>query len=266
MDLSEADDSRLPPLERYFRIMEMLAACPEGLALVEISRALMLPKATVHRLLAAMQKSDLVVLANTGRPKFLLTRRVRRLAYLSIDSNAVASFTETLLDDFSKRVGETCYLCRLEGATVRSIAISSPDATWRGYVLPGKELQSHATAGAKAIMAFQSDDIIERALAQGMPAFTRYTKTDRGSILEEYAAIRAARFATCIKEVEEELAAFAVPVELKVVGVQYSVGLLGPYSRIAGMIENDTRHELRRLGEAVQVILEKSLMGLAAEA
>jgi DNA-binding IclR family transcriptional regulator len=259
MDASD-DDAKLPPLERYFRIIEMLAACPDGLALIEISKALMLPKATVHRLLVALQRSDLVALKNSGKPKFMLAPRVKRLSYLSVDSGAIASFTETLLNDFSKRFGETCYLCRLEGATVRSIAISSPDATWRGYVLPGKELQSHATAGAKAIMAFQSPEIIDRALDIGVPAFTRFTKTNREQILQEYALIRESRFATCIKEVEEELAAFAVPVELKSVGVQYSVGMLGPYSRIAAMIEGAPRQELQRLAEAVQVILEKSLV------
>lgn len=261
MDLNEIDDSKQPPLERYFRILEMLAACPDGLGLVDIGRALMLPKATVHRLLLAMQRSDLVMATSGGRPKFLLTRRVKRLAYLSIDNDAVASFTETLLQDFSKRLGETCYLCRLEGTTVRSIAIASPDATWRGYVLPGKELQSYATAGAKAIMAFQSEELIDRALAAGMPALTRYTKTNRAAILEEYAAIRQARFATCIKEIEEELAAFAVPIELKMIGIQYSVGVLGPYSRIAGMIEGPQRQDLFRLAEAIEVTLSKSMTG-----
>lgn len=261
MGLKENDLEKLPPLERYFRIIEMLAACPEGLALVEISKALMLPKATVHRLLIALQKSDLVAITNAGRPRFHLAQRVKRLAYLSVDSDAVASLTRALLDDFSKRLGETCYICRLEGATVRSIAIASPDATWRGYVLPGTELQSYATAGAKAIMAFQDKELIDRALANGTPAFTRYTKTDRTAIVEEYAAIRQARFATCIKEIEEELAAFAVPIELKVIGVQYSVGVLGPYSRIAKMIKGPQREELRRLATAIEVTLGKSLIG-----
>lgn len=253
-------DPKLPPLERYFRIMEMLAAFPEGLALVELGTALMLPKATVHRLLVAMQRSDLVTLTNEGRPKFLLTHRVRRLAYLSIDNDLVASLTETLLQDFSKRLGETCYICRLEGTTVRSIAIASPDATWRGYVLPGRELQSHATAGAKAIMAFQSDDLIDRALANGMPALTPYTKTSRADILDEYARIRQAKFATCIKEIEEELAAFAVPIVLDVVGVQYSVGVLGPFSRIAGMIEGPQREDLASLADALAMMIGKTLM------
>lgn len=260
MDLGDNDTAKLPPLERYFRIIEMLAACPDGLALVEISKALMLPKASVHRLLDALQRSDLVVVTNTGRPRFLLTQRVKRLANLSVDSDAIASLTRALLDDFSHQLGETCYICRLEGTTVRSIAIASPESTWRGYVLPGRELQSYATAGAKAIMAFQDADLIDRALAAGMPALTRYTKTDRTAILEEYSAIREARFATCIKEVEEELAAFAVPIEIKTLGVQYSVGVLGPYSRISGMIEGSQRDKLRKLATAIELRLDKSLL------
>lgn len=233
----------------------MLAVCPQGLSLVEIGKILMLPRASAHRLLAAMQRSGLVQLTNNGRPKYFLTQRVRRLAYLGIHSEAVASLTGSLLNDFSEQYGETCYLCRLEGITVRSIAIASPEATWRGYVLPGKILQPHATAAGKAIMAFQSPDVIDRALAEGTPALTAWTKTDRRAILKNYAEIRKNRFATCLKEVEAELAAFAIPIEIESLGVQYSVGVLGPYSRISRMITGEPRSALQQLAEAIRVVL-----------
>lgn len=252
---NDKTDDKLPPLERYFRIMEMLAACPQGLSLIEIGKILMLPKASVHRLLSTMQRSDLVQLTNNGRPKYALTQRVRRLAYLSIDDNAVASFTASLLNDFSKKYGETCYLCRLEEATVKSIAIASPETTWRGYVLPGRILQPHATAGGKAIMAFQNDDVINRALAEGTPALTSWTKTDRKAIMKEYAEVRKNRFATCLKEVEAELAAFAIPIEIDGMGVQYCVGALGPYSRISRMITSEPRTALEQLADAIKVVL-----------
>ena len=252
---SDQTDDKLPPLERYFRILEMLAACPQGLSLIEIGKVLMLPKATAHRLLAAMQRSDLVQLSNNGRPKYALTPRVRRLAYLGIDSEAVASFTASLLNDFSKRYGETCYLCRLEETTVKSIAIASPETTWRGYVLPGKILQPHATAGGKAIMAFQNDDVIKQALAEGTPALTAWTKTDPKAILKEYAEVRKNRFATCLKEVEAELAAFAIPIDIEGRGVQYCVGVLGPYSRISRMITGQPRQALQQLADAIKVVL-----------
>ena len=262
MSAEDLDPSKLPPLERYFRCLEILAACRDGLALTDIGKALMVPKAYAHRLLIALQKSDLVAaVTHAGRPRFQLTPRVKRLAYLSVDSDAVASLTRSALDDLSKRLGETCYMCRLEQATVRSIAIASPDSTWRGFVLPGSELQSYATAGAKAIMAFQSSDVIERALSDDIKAFTRYTKTDRARILKEYEEIRASRFATCIKEVEEELAAFAVPIELQMLGVQYSIGVLGPYSRIVKMIDGAARQDLSRTATAIEVLLSKSLIG-----
>lgn len=261
MKSDDLDPSKLPPLERYFRCLEILAACRDGLALTEIGKALMVPKATAHRLLIALQKSDLVEITHAGRPRFQLTARVKRLAYLSVDSDALASLTRTALDDLSKRLGETCYMCRLEEATVRSIAIASPDSTWRGYVLPGTELQSYATAGAKAIMAFQGQEVIDRALPADIKALTSYTKTNRAEILKEFEEIRASRFATCIKEVEEELAAFAVPIELQMLGVKYSVGVLGPYSRIVKLIDGTARNDLARTATAIEVLLSKTLVG-----
>lgn len=261
MYLEDLDPSKLPPLERYFRILEMLAACPDGLAVTEIGKVLMLPKATAYRLLVALQRSDLVAATNGGRARFQLADRVKRLAYLSVGSDALVSLTRSVLEDFSKQSGETCYLCRLEGTIVRSIAVASPEATWRGYVLPGRELRSYATAGAKAIMAFQTPELIERALSSGIAALTKYTKTDRAAILKEYESIRKTKFATCIKEVEEEVAAFAVPITLDPLGVQYSVGVMGPYSRIAKLIKGTARQDLTRVGMAIEVILQKSLVG-----
>src|SRR5690606_9575289 len=108
------DQGRLPPLERYFRILEALAAIPSGLTLMELATLLMLPKGTIHRLLVAMQKSDLVASVNEGRSRYVLAPRARRLAYLSADSTMLASFIEPLLSNFSAEIGETCYLARLE--------------------------------------------------------------------------------------------------------------------------------------------------------
>ncbi|GGC62168.1 IclR family transcriptional regulator [Chelatococcus reniformis] len=249
------EQGRHAPLERYFRVLEALALSGDGLTLMELARMLMLPKATMHRLLATMQRSELVGFAGEGRGRYVLAQRVRRLAYLGIDSNTVASLSEALLRDFSASIGETCYIGRLEDVTVRSIAIASPETPWRGYVLPGKILQPYATASGKVIMAFQPDEAIERGLDAGIEPLTAWTKTDRAAIRAEYAEIRRTRFATCIREVEAELAAFAVPIEIAPNGVQYSVGVLGPYTRIVKLIEAKPRERLDALGQAIGAII-----------
>lgn len=251
-----SDDHKLPPLERYFRILELLAAFPEGLSLMEVARMLGLPKATAHRLLAGLQKSQLVSLAGSGST-YVLAERMRRLALLSVDESFVATFTGALLRDLSAEIGETCYVARLEGVQVRSIAMESPDAPWRGFVLPGKAMQPNATACSKAILAFQDDETVERALAGRIIRLTEHTKTRPAAIKAELARVRELGYATCIGEVDEALAAVAVPVDVPPLGVAYSLGVVGPLPRITRLIADDIPARLKSSAQAIAAVLSK---------
>lgn len=246
-----------PPLERYFRILEVLTGFPEGLALSELTNILALPKATTHRLLAAMQKSNLVT-TNGGAGAYLLADRVRRLAQLSAGADFIRTMTSSHLKQLVAETGETCYIARLSGNQVRTIAMESPDAPWRGFVLPGKTMYPHATASAKAILAFQSNELIDLALSGDLPQLTKYTKTNRKSIKEEYSQIRQNGFATCIGEVDEWLAAVAVPIELEVAGVIYGLGIVGPLPRVTNLIKNNIALRLKTISTAISAFLLKT--------
>lgn len=249
-----ASDRNLP-LERYFRVLELLAAYPQGLALNDLVVMLMLPKGTIHRLLSAMQRTNLVTVGSGTRARFTLSPRVQRLGRLAVDPDVVATLAKPLLQDFSEKVGETCYLCRLEGTVIQSISISSPEDTWTGYVLPGKTLQPHATAAGKAIMAYQPPEIVDAAIAAGLPALCSRTITDREALLSEYAKVREQGYATCIQEVVPELSAFAMPIEVDGIGVRFSVGMLGPHSRMTVRMEKDLAGEFAALANAIRALL-----------
>ncbi|WP_192886516.1 IclR family transcriptional regulator [Agrobacterium sp. LAD9] len=249
------DADRLVPLERYFRVLEFLACYPRGLGLNELVTMMMLPKGTVHRLLSAMQRTDLVTVGSGTRPRYILSARVQRLGRLAVDSDVVATLAKPLLQDFSSKVGETCYLCRLDGTSIESIAISSPNDTWTGYVLPGKILQPHATAAGKAIMAYQPAETIDATIRGGLPALSSQTITDPEILLQEYARIRVQGYATCIQEVVPELSAFAVPIDVDGIGVRYSVGVLGPHSRIIRFIDGGLPQGLDVLAKALTMIV-----------
>lgn len=141
------------------------------------------------------------------------------------------------LQRLSREFDETCYLAKLDGETVRSVVMESPGSPWRGYVLPGRSMMAHANASAKAIIAYQDDALIERALESELPALTPFTKTDRDEIRREFVKVRDAGFATCIDEVEEGLAAFAVPIFGQDGSVQMALASVGPKARIMGMLE-----------------------------
>jgi DNA-binding IclR family transcriptional regulator len=248
---------KFPPLERYFRILEALAGFPDGLTLNELGKILALPKASTHRLLAAMQKSALVT-TNGSAASYVLADRVRRLVHLSAGSTFVEALTTSYLQQLSAETGETCYIARLEGNQVRTIAMESPDAPWRGFVLPGKIMYPNAAACAKAILAFQPDELVDRALGGELPRLTKQTKTSRKDIKSELARIRENGVATCIGEVDEGLAAVAVPIEVELAGVIYALGIVGPLPRITSLIDAEIAVRLVSIASAIALCLSKT--------
>jgi DNA-binding IclR family transcriptional regulator len=250
-------DDKLPPLERYFRILEALSGFPDGLTLSELSNMLALPKASTHRLLTTMQKSNLVALSDGGAT-YVLADRARRLVHLSAGSAFVETLTTSYLQQLSSETGETCYIARLEGPRVRTIVMESPDAPWRGFVLPGKIMYPHAAACAKVILAFQPDELVDQALSGDLPPLTRHTKTDRSNIKDELARTRQNGFATCIGEVDEGLAAAAVPIEVEDAGVIYALGIVGPLPRITSLIDADITSRLMIISKAISACLSKT--------
>ena len=246
-----------PPLERYFRILEVLSGFPEGLTLTELTSMLALPKATMHRLLVAMQKSKLVVV-NGNSGTYMLADRVRRLAQLSAGTDFIKAMTSSHLQQLVLETGETCYIARLEGTSVRTIVMESPNAPWRGFVLPGKIMYPHATASAKAILAFQSNEVIDQALSGDLPKLTKYTKTNRKEIKEELSRVRSNGFSTCIREVDEGLAAIAVPINVEAANIIYGLGIVGPLPRITSLMDADIASRLKTMSVAISALLSKT--------
>ena len=103
----------------------------------------------------------------------------------------------------------------------------------------------HVAASAKAILAFQTTDLIDRALAGALPKLTQETRTAKKEIEKEYASVRESGFATCWNEMELGMGAIAVPIRLPGTGIIYSLGT-------AGLINRLTRRPLNRSVKALR--------------
>ncbi|NYG45337.1 DNA-binding IclR family transcriptional regulator [Bradyrhizobium sp. IAR9] len=212
------------------QILEVLAAFPGSLTLADVAALLGLPKTTAHRLLRGLARSGL---AKRGRKSSLrLGERLMRLLHASADDGWLRSLARPHLRALTDRTGETCYVTRLVGARVVVVSSLSPDARWRGYVQLGIEMPINAAASAKAIMAYQEKAAIEQVLSYELPMFTASTRSDRQWIEQQLAETRSRGYATCIGEIDEGLAAIAVPVRLSSGMVLHSLGMTGPLQRI----------------------------------
>jgi len=234
-----------PPLERYFSTLESIAASADGRTVSEIAESCDLPIATAHRLLQNLQLAGLVASSGTKRKDYRLGKRLLRLLHAGSDTAWLTISAQPILDRLANEIGDTCYLARLVGHEVVSVAWATPNDGRRGYVVPGHRLPPHVAASAKAILAFQPEALVDKALSQPLPKLTAKTKTMRKDVDRDYRSVRDNGYATCWDEMEVGLGAVAVPLHLPDVGVIYSLGIAGFVDRLTRRAVADTVALLR---------------------
>jgi DNA-binding IclR family transcriptional regulator len=225
--LSRPDSARSGPLERYARILELLAAYPRGLTSADIEKILGLPKTSVNRLMNALEASDLVEVKGARNALFLLGDRLNRV--LRAETAWIQIATQRCLKELAEDVGESCFIARKLGNAIESVAMKSPDASVGIYVTPGYELPCYASASGKLLWAMSHAPIdparIERVTAA--------TITDAAALADQFAEIRSRGFALERGEHVPGLATLAVPVETsEEPDILYGVGMTGPEDRI----------------------------------
>lgn len=213
------------------QVLELVASFPGALTLADVSSLLDLPKTSAHRLLKGLVRAGLAKDSAGGRA-YQLGDRLLRLLHAAADDDWIAALARGHLQQLTDATSETCYLTRLVGARVVVAVALSPDARWRGYVQPGIEMPVNAAATAKAIMAYQSTEILNEALSVELPILTPNTRNDHAWVAQELAAVKSRGYATCIGEIDEGLAAIAVPIILSGGRVYHALGMTGPLQRI----------------------------------
>jgi DNA-binding IclR family transcriptional regulator len=220
------------PLERYFGVLESIAASANGRSVSEIAETCDLPIGTAHRLLQNLQHAELVTSVGSKRKDYRLGNRLLRLLHAGSDTAWLTISAQPILDRLANEIADTCYLARLVGHEVVSVAWAAPMDGLRGYVVPGHLLAPHVAASAKAILAFQPQALVDKAVSAPLPKLTAKTKTKPKDIDKDYKSVRESGFATCWNEMEIGLGAIAVPIHLPDIGVIYSIGTAGLIDRL----------------------------------
>ncbi|KZD04106.1 hypothetical protein AUP43_03095 [Oceanibaculum pacificum] len=245
-------------MERYVMALEAVAASPHGLSLSSLAQQCDLPVATTHRLLQALQKTGLVTASGGKRKDYQLGMRLLRLLHAGADDAWVQIAVQPVLDRLANRFGETCFVTRLTGNHVMSLAWAVPEKGLRGYVFPGHMMPPHASASAKAILAYQAPAFIDEILSQPLVKLAQETKTDPAAVKADYAEVRDRRYATCWNEMEPGVGALAVPIELPDVGVIYSLGASGLIERLNSRPLDESLEMMRAAADNLSRALRNS--------
>jgi len=208
--MRKVDDT--PATLRAFALLEAVAAAERPVSLAEAMQTVALPKPTVYRLFAQLEKAGLLA-REPGTRRYTVGGRLARLGRNVMLHSTVRAARHAVLQRLVESVGETCNLTMLEGAEV--VYLDRVESAWplRISLSPGSHVPLHCSASGKLLLALMPKAKRERVIASlAFAAHTPSTITEQGLFETALAEVRAQRFATDDEEYLAGLVCVAVPV------------------------------------------------------
>ena len=217
-------------VDRAVAILEILARDGEA-GVTEVARELDVHKSTASRLLAALDRRELVT-QDTARGKFRLGVGIVRLAGAASRKLDVVQESRPVCRALAQEVGETVNLAILSGRDALYLDQVAGPAALSPHNWAGQRIPLHATSDGKVLLADLSEGELAACLAPPLARFTDRTITDLAEFGELLAEVRRRGFATAVEELEAGLTAIAVPVRNAEGNVIASISASGPSFRI----------------------------------
>jgi IclR family transcriptional regulator, acetate operon repressor len=185
--------------------------------LTEIAGSAHLPTSTAHRLASELVAWRLLERTEERHYRIGLPLRIIASEYAQSE---VCSYTQTvmralpMLDELSRATRSEVRLGVLRGSQVLTLRPQPQRATGRmhGAKLLHGLLPAHAAAAGKALLAFSPPGVVNRVIADGLPAFTRHTITSPDLLRQSLSVIRLTQVATSRNELECGKTAIAMPI------------------------------------------------------
>jgi DNA-binding IclR family transcriptional regulator len=217
-------------VDRAVAILEILARDGEA-GVTEVARELDVHKSTASRLLAALDRRELVT-KDAARGKFRLGVGIVRLAGAANARLDVLQESRPVCRMLAHEVGETVNLAILSGRDALYLDQAAGPAALSPHNWAGQRIPLHATSDGKVLLAYLPEAELAQCLTPPLARFTERTVTDVAGFPAVLAEVRRRGYATAVDELEAGLTAIAAPVRDAGGAVIASVSASGPSFRI----------------------------------
>jgi DNA-binding IclR family transcriptional regulator len=206
--------SRQSVVFRVLDLIQLVADAPQPMTLAEIGARLQLPKPTVHRLCARLERAKYLT-REPGRSRYRVGPATERLGFNAIRRGSASLQWRAILERLVDDIRETCNFTAPAGDEV--VYVERIESRWtssmRLHLEPGSRVPIHCTASGKLFLATMASDRRRRLLeAISLPALTERTITSRSRLESELAVVSSRGYATDDEELLAGLVSVAVPV------------------------------------------------------
>ncbi|HEX5856610.1 MAG TPA: IclR family transcriptional regulator [Microbacterium sp.] len=198
-------------LDRITAVFEAFGEEDEGLGVSELARRANLPKSTVSRIAADLVGQQLL---DREGDRLYLGVRLFELGQTVEQPRRLRHHALPVMTDLRNLTGRTVHLAVLEGEDVVLVSQLRGDPALEPVGRVGGRLPAHATALGKALLAFSSDEALERVTSGSLTSRTARTIVEPAALQRELAETRRNGFATEREECVVGRACVASPILL----------------------------------------------------
>ena len=241
-------------LQRSLRVLEVLAAHPEGCSLSSLAQQLGMPLSATHRALTELAQAGYVrQAAEQGR--YVLTIKLVAMGLSFLSNSGVVDIAQPLLDQLAKESGELVRMAVRDGDEL--VFVAKAQGAMRGLRYdPDMGLSvplSCSAAGYALLSTMPDDEALERVARQGFGKPADHgprAPTTEKALLVYLRAARKRGFSLIVEVFAPGMTAMSAPIRQRDGDVLGVVTIAGP---------------LIRLTEARMLALGPALLATAAE-
>lgn len=215
-------------VEKALDIISTFSEDQTQLSLLEICKMINMPKSTVYRLLSTLEIRGFIEHSQiTG--KYQLGLPFVKLSNIVLKNYDLKETALPVMTELRDKTGETINLYAKRDLERVCIEKVEGFHNLRRFSAIGDILPLYCGASGKLLLAFQSEEEIERILQQaGLKSWTKNTITEFGAIRKELAQIRAQGHAYSRGEREVGVASVAAPIKNNKGLVVAAISISGP--------------------------------------
>jgi IclR family KDG regulon transcriptional repressor len=232
MTISLPEARSVVALRRGLAILDVYSGGQEELGVNEIARALDMHKSTVSRLCSTLEQAGYLA-RDEVTDKYRLGARIRQLIGASSRDVELRTAARDVLRQLVETAGETVTMVVRDGLDITTIEVMDGPSLVRMQARVGARTQVHASAGAKAVLAWLPDDMLGPIIdAWPLARLTPNTITRKDELIRHLASLRERGYSIDNEEMEIGLRCVGAPVRDQTGGVIAAIAISAPRFRL----------------------------------
>lgn len=220
----------IPNLLNAGRVLKLLAAEP-GLTVLQISRALKVPRTTVLRIVCSLAREGLLDVDE--RSTYTLGSTLIYLGIRAMDGVDLTGMAKPLLKQLAVKTGETAHIAMLSDEKSLLLEVCQSPLPIRAGAPAGTLADLHCSATGKIFLAWNFADKLDEFFAKVRPAVrTARTIATAEAMAGEIGRVRKRGYAVDEEEYYDGIRCVAVPVFNSRGHVHIALGITGVTKRL----------------------------------